>query len=172
MGSSTIPDDLRTIASTKPHLAHPNYCFVLDDEVWVTRCDFMDAVCVNNPNKRIFIGDGLVHDGVVKGKYIYFTTVNGRIKVFDKKTLQLCTDIDLAIVAPHWKGWFRGIVPITSGLVLIAMSKPRPSKRRILSTQQSALLLVDIFSNAVLQDWDLGDLGLDAVFSVLEVPKA
>ena len=85
----------------------------------------VDAVCVNNPNKRIFIGDGLVHDGVVKGKYIYFTTVNGRIKVFDKKTLQLCTDIDLAIVAPHWKGWFRGIVPITSGLVLIAMSKPR-----------------------------------------------
>ena len=167
-----LPDDLRTIASTKPHLAHPNYCFVLNDEVWVTRCDFMDAVCVNNPNKRIFIGDGLVHDGVVKGKYIYFTTVNGRIKVFDKKTLQLCTDIDLAIVAPHWKGWFRGIVPITSGLVLIAMSKPRPSKRRILSTQQSALLLVDIFSNAVLQDWDLGDLGLDAVFSVLEVPKA
>ncbi|GGF65614.1 GNAT family N-acetyltransferase [Alteromonas lipolytica] len=167
-----LPEDLRAVPSTKPHLAHPNYCFTLGDEVWVTRCDYMDAVCVNNPQRRIFIGDGLVHDGVVKGKYIYFTTVNGRIKVFDKKTLQLCTDIDLAIVAPHWKGWFRGITPITSEQVLIAMSKPRASKRQLSGSQESTLLLVDIFSNEVLQHWNLGDLGFDAVFSVLEVPKA
>ncbi|MDC8830346.1 GNAT family N-acetyltransferase [Alteromonas gilva] len=163
--------DWRALSSTKPHLAHPNFCFLRDNEVWVTRCDFMDAVCISDPSKKLFIGDGLVHDGVVTDKFMYFTTVNGRIKVFDKNTLTLTSEVDLAIIAPQWNGWFRGITPVASGQVLVGMSQTRSSKRRSHSPQQSMLLLVDVFTAQVIQTWPVGKLGLDAVFSVLEVPK-
>ena len=163
--------DYRQIASTKPHLAHPNFCFELNNEIWVTRCDFMDAVAINDKNKRLFIGDGLVHDGVVSGKYVYFTTVEGRIKVYDKATLRMHADVDVKIIAPEFQGWFRGICPIGQGSVLIAMSKPRKSKRGLSSKQQSTLLLVDIYLKQIIQIWDLGELGLDAVFSVIEVSE-
>ncbi|NVK54887.1 MAG: GNAT family N-acetyltransferase [Alteromonadaceae bacterium] len=168
---TTNSEDWRSLSTTKPHLAHPNFCFLLNDEVWVTRCDFMDAVCISDPAKRLFIGDGLVHDGVATDKFIYFTTVNGRIKVFDKKTLTLTSEVDLTIIAPQWKGWFRGITPIASGQVLVGMSQTRNSKRLSSPIQQSALLLVDVFTAQVIQSWPLGTFGLDAVFSVLEVPK-
>lgn len=163
--------DYRQTASTKPHLAHPNFCFELNNEIWVTRCDFMDAVAINDKNKRLFIGDGLVHDGVVSGKYVYFTTVEGRIKVYDKATLRMHADVDVKIIAPEFQGWFRGICPIGQGSVLIAMSKPRKSKRGLSSKQQSTLLLVDIYLKQIIQIWDLGELGLDAVFSVIEVSE-
>jgi hypothetical protein len=163
--------DYRQFASTKPHLAHPNFCFELNNEIWVTRCDLMDAVAINDKNKRLFIGDGLVHDGVVNGKYIYFTTVDGHIKVYDRATHKLHADVDVNVIAPQFEGWFRGICSISQGSVLIAMSKPRSSKRGATKKQRSTLLLVDIYLKQVIRTWDLGDLGLDAVFSVIEVPN-
>lgn len=163
--------DYRQIASTKPHLAHPNFCFELNNEIWVTRCDLMDAVAINDKSKRLFIGDGLVHDGVVSGKFVYFTTVDGHIKVYDKATLKMHADVAVKTIAPEYQGWFRGICPISQGSILIAMSKPRKSKRGSSNKQQSTLLLVDIYLKQIIQTWDLGELGLDAVFSVIEVPK-
>lgn len=163
--------DYRQIASTKPHLAHPNFCFELNNEIWVTRCDLMDAVAINDKSKRLFIGDGLVHDGVISGKFVYFTTVEGRIKVYNKTTLKMHADVAVKTIAPEYQGWFRGICPISQGSILIAMSKPRKSKRGSSNKQQSTLLLVDIYLKQIIQTWDLGELGLDAVFSVIEVPK-
>lgn len=163
--------DYRQQPSTKPHLAHPNYCFELNNEIWVTRCDLMDAVAINDKTKRLFIGDGLVHDGVVSGKYVYFTTVDGHIKIYNKATLRMHADVDVKIIAPEFQGWFRGICPIRQSSVLIAMSKPRKSKRGSSNKQQSTLLLVDIYLKQIIQTWDLGELGLDAIFSVIEVPQ-
>lgn len=163
--------DVRRTPSTKPHLAHPNFCFILNNEVWVTRCDFMDAVTVNKPRKRIFIGDGLVHDGVVYGKHIYFTTVNGHIKIFDKQTTKLHCDLDLRLINNELNGWFRGICPVSQGKVVIAMSRARASKRLNKGNSGSTLLLVDIYKKEILQKWDVGSIGLDAVFSVIEVPQ-
>jgi len=163
--------DFRELASTKPHLSHPNYCFELDGKLWVTRCDFMDAVCIDSPDKRIFIGDGLVHDGVVFGKYVYFTTVNGHIKLYDKQTMSLHCAINISVLDVRLDGWFRGIRPIDNGIVIIAMSKSRKSKRMSKKSRGSLLILVDIYKKKILQTWGVGSLGLDAIFSVIEVPK-
>lgn len=163
--------DYRRLPSTKPHIAHPNFCFVLNEELWVTRCDFMDAVSLSVPRKRIFIGDGLVHDGVVYGKHVYFTTVNGHIKAYDKKTTELHCDLNLRVIDESLNGWFRGICPISHGIVIIGMSKPRKSKRMPSRGNGSKLILVDIYRKKILQTWNIGKLGLDAVFSIIEVPK-
>lgn len=163
--------DYRQRVSTKPHLSHPNFCFLVNDEVWVTRCDLMDAISIENPEKRLFIGDGLVHDGVVFGKYIYFTTVNGHIKVFDNQTLKLHCDLDINTISSQHNGWFRGICPINQGTVLIAMSKSRSSKRLKAVNNHSQLLLIDLYNKSIIQVWGLAEMELDAVFSIIEVPN-
>lgn len=63
--------DYRKVPSTNPHHSHPNYVFKIGNEIWVTRCLQMDAVCLTKPNQRINIGRALVHDGVVFGESIY-----------------------------------------------------------------------------------------------------
>lgn len=163
--------DCRQKVSTKPHITHPNFCFVVNDEIWVTRCDLMDAISLNNPEKRLFIGDGLVHDGVEFGKYIYFTTVNGHIKVFDSHTLKLHCDLDITTISSQHNGWFRGVCPINQGTVLIAMSKSRSSKRLTVGNNHSQLLLIDLYKKSIIQVWSLAEMKLDAVFSVIGVPN-
>lgn len=44
--------DYRKIVSTKPHRSHPNFVFELGDEVWVTRFEQRDAICLTAPQKR------------------------------------------------------------------------------------------------------------------------
>jgi hypothetical protein len=55
--------DYRKGISTKPHPSHPNYVFCVDDEIWVTRFEQRDAICLNRPNRKIEIGIERVHDG-------------------------------------------------------------------------------------------------------------
>jgi|GEM_PF-225964 len=164
------PDiDYRLIASTKPHFVHPNHLFVVDDEVWVTRCDTMDAVSINDHTRRIFIGEHLVHDGVVFKNRIYFTCVDGNIKVFDVATLAKVHDTNLNEFIPNINGWCRGIMPVSSNLVVVGLSKYRQSKRRAFSTQKSyaRLVMIDIYKQQVIWDFDISRIGMDAIFSIL-----
>ncbi len=79
--------DYRKVASTKPHQSHPNYAFQLGGDVWVTRLYQRDAVCLTDSGKRINIALELPHDGVVRGKEIYFTLVDGRVALANADTL-------------------------------------------------------------------------------------
>ncbi|GBL04228.1 protein involved in cellulose biosynthesis (CelD)-like protein [Glaciecola sp. KUL10] len=162
------PDvDYRKIACTKPHFTHPNYLFSLQDELWVTRCDLMDAVSLDS-NKRIEIGGNLVHDGVVFKNNVYFTCVDGQIRVFDTHTLMLKHLVDLKDFVPNLNGWCRGILPIATNLAVVGISKYRQSKKRRFSKQHShaRLLLVDIFKRQVIWDIDTSQLGMDAIFGI------
>src|SRR5579859_448174 len=71
--------DYRQVFTTKPHRSHPNYVFYLGEDIWVTRFEQKDAVCLTRPGGRIAIGLERVHDGHVHGNWIYFTTVDGTV---------------------------------------------------------------------------------------------
>jgi hypothetical protein len=159
--------DYRKVSSTKPHFTHPNYLFKLNDELWVTRCDTMDAISLSS-NKRLDIGSNLVHDGVIFKNSIYFTCVDGQIRIFDTQSLLLKHAIDLREFVSNLNGWCRGILPISTNLVVVGISKFRRSKRISLSTNQTCarLLLIDIFKREVQWDIDVSDLGIDAIFGI------
>jgi hypothetical protein len=74
--------DYRRVETTKPHGSHPNFVFEIGDEVWATRLKQCDAVCLNQPGKRMYIGHQ-PHDGVVFGQYVYFTCVDGFVAIFE-----------------------------------------------------------------------------------------
>lgn len=104
-------ENLNIRASLKPHEAHPNFLFQIDDEIWVTRLKMKDAVCLSDLNKRIKIDIGMPHDGFVKDDLIYFTTVNGYIVVVDKDSKKIVNRIKLTSAKQTNTplGWCRGL---------------------------------------------------------------
>lgn len=161
--------DYRLAANTKPHFAHPNFIFELNGEPWVTRCDNMDALCLVDHSKRIELANELVHDGVVFKNNIYFTTVDGQIKVFNTESLELRHSLQLNEFIPNVTGWCRGILPISTNLTFVGLSKVRRSKKSQFLPQQNhaRLLLIDIFERKLICDIDVSQFGIDAIFSIL-----
>lgn len=125
--------DYRTVATTKPHRAHPNHVFQLDDEIWVTRFEQRDAVSLTRAGRRIDIAIQRPHDGYVFGDSIYFTTVDGHILLANRKTLQVEKTFDLTEMggpAGQILGWCRGLLPIDQRLVWVGFTRVRPTKFR------------------------------------------
>jgi hypothetical protein len=126
------PDiDYRHVPTTKPHLAHPNHVFHIGDEPWATRFQQKDAVSLVDPSRRIEIGLERVHDGVVDGDRVFFTTVDGKVAIADTRTLQLTEIIDLTESHPPdmLLGWARGLL-IDGDYLWVGFSRIRPTKFR------------------------------------------
>jgi hypothetical protein len=123
--------DYRRVKTTKPHLAHPNHVFYVGDEPWATRFEQRDAVSLVDPSRRIEIGLERLHDGVVHGGYVYFTTVDGRVAVADTATLKVIEVIDLnqAHPADMLLGWARGLL-VDGDYLWVGFSRIRPTKFR------------------------------------------
>jgi len=123
--------DYRKVRTTKPHLAHPNHVFLVGDDIWATRFEQRDAVCLTTPDKRIDIGLERVHDGVVHGGLVYFTTVNGRIVIADPIDCRVVEVIDLNEIHDQetQPGWCRGIL-VDPPYVWAGFSRIRPTKFR------------------------------------------
>ena len=96
--------------STKPHKIHPNHVSFINDKIWVTRFNEKDAICLNDPSRKIDISCGKPHDGLLKDERIHFTTVNGMIVVFDCQSLKClaCYNIPALYNGPN-PGWCRGL---------------------------------------------------------------
>ena len=124
--------DYRKIGTTKPHRAHPNYVFLYKDQLWVTRFQQRDAVCLNYPDLRIEIGTERPHDGRVLEDRVYFTTVDGHVVVADMEELKVLTDCDLNRIedSDFALGWCRGLLPIDREHVLVGFSRLRQTKIR------------------------------------------
>ena len=126
------PDvDYRRIPTTKPHRAHPNHVFYVDGEVWTTRFEQRDAICLTRPGSRIEIGLERPHDGVARDGLIYFTTVDGKLVVVDTHRLEVVETIDLAAMhePDTLLGWCRGIM-LDGDRVWVGFSRIRPTKFR------------------------------------------
>ena len=123
--------DYRRIATTKPHLAHPNHVFYIGDEPWATRFQQQDAISLLDPSRRIDIGVERLHDGIVYGDRVYFTAVNGKVVIADTRTLKVIEVIDLASMhePDTLLGWCRGLM-LDGDRMWVGFSRMRPTKFR------------------------------------------
>jgi hypothetical protein len=111
-GNCQPPSDNKDyrVISTKPHHSHPNHVFQLNGDMWATRFRQKDAICLNDPSKKINIGVARPHDGIVRQDRLYFTTVNGLILVYDTSNLRLISKHNIASLYKKFSpGWCRGL---------------------------------------------------------------
>jgi hypothetical protein len=168
--------DYRRVASTKPHRSHPNHVFFIGDEIWVTRFQQRDAICLTDLSKRIQIGIELVHDGLVHDGYVYFTTVNGRIVIANTQTQAIEEVIDLNSMSPTDAilGWCRGIL-VEDGKAWVGFTRLRLTKFRenvswvrwgFKQHLPTRVACYDLVHRRCLTEIDTQAHGLDAVFSI------
>ena len=176
--------DYRKVLSTKPHRAHPNHVFFLDGEVWVTRCNQKDVVCLTRNETPIPIGEHYIHDGIRHGDRLYFTGVTGEVIVVDANAKSVLRRYDLpAIVGGDLPlGWCRGIEVLDEDHVVVGFSRLRPTKwnenvrwvKHALGGAGTDLLptrlaLFDLARERLVWDIDLEPAGMNVVFSVHRV---
>jgi hypothetical protein len=174
--------DYRKIPSTKPHAAHPNNVFFVDGELWVTRFEQKDAISLSDPSRKIDIGVERLHDGVVHGDYLYFSSVKGDVVIANTRTLKVEQVIDLAQFHPEGTllGWCRGLL-LDGDTVWIGFSHIRPTRfrenigwvaHRFRRSMPTHLGRYDLAAGRYLAEVELETAGMDAVFSIFAAPPA
>jgi hypothetical protein len=171
--------DYRKVATTKPHLSHPNFVFELNDDVWVTRFEQRDAICLTNPAKRISIGIQRPHDGVVFGDRIYFTTVDGHIVIADCGSLEVNRIVDLNQFEEDPDtplGWCRGILPLDANRFWVGFTRVRKTRfqENLLWIKHgfreldrpTHIALYDLAAKRCLREINLEPYGLNVVFGI------
>lgn len=132
--------DYRLVHSTRPHNSHPNYMFMLEGRLWVTRCSTEDAVCLDDVNDRIDLGEGediSAHDGLWWEDLLVFTRVDGKLILCDPTQRKVMENHDpFRLHRNRPKGWCRGLY-ISGDMFYIGFSRLRKtnltSKLRFLS---------------------------------------
>jgi len=175
--------DYRKIASTKPHLSHPNYVFEIGDDVWVTRFHQRDAICLTRPSQSINIALERPHDGLVCNGRIYFTTVDGHLVVADSTSLQIVSISDLRNFAGYpfaGKAWCRGLMVINSRIVCVGFTRIR--KTTLMRTcnwikhgfhevdAPTHIATFDLLEERCLNVADLERYGMNLLFGVVDAP--
>ena len=174
--------DYRRVGSTKPHRSHPNFVFVLDDQIWATRFEQRDAIRLSPPGKRIEIGHERVHDGIVFSGGVYFTTVDGRVAIHDPKAGSGVRLIDLGRLSgsSHLPGWCRGLLVLDPRRVVVGFSRLRPTRarkslrwlagrigvRQRLGQLPTRIACFDLEREELLWEHSLEGIGMGAVFSI------
>ena len=177
------PDtDYRKVASTKPHDSHPNFAFLVGDDLWVTRCMQRDAVCLTRQGGRMEIDVEKPHDGIVRGHRVYFTTVNGNIVICDTRTGERLQVVDLNRINRSGMalGWCRGLEVLDDHRVVVGFSRLRPTRfvenvqwakhmlgmRETIGDLPTRVALFDLKAGRQLWEVDLEPHGLNTVFSI------
>ncbi len=172
--------DYRTVESTKPHRSHPNFAFELGGEIWVTRFNQRDAICLTEPRKRIDIAIEAPHDGHVHGKYIYFTTVDGHIVIASSDSLKVERSIDLTAIDGRdmLLGWCRGLLCVDSDKIWVGYTRIRKTKlqenllwlnhtlRNRMLRKPTHIALYDISAGKCLLELNLEPYGMNVIFSI------
>jgi hypothetical protein len=176
--------DYRKVPTTKPHRSHPNHVFELGGEVWVTRFQQRDAICLTTSGPRIDIAVQSPHDGYAFGERIYFTTVDGHVVIANGKTYQVEEVVDLNQMGGQpgqVLGWCRGVLPIDAGRLWVGFTRVRPTKFveniswvRGLSNRfkPTHIALYDLERKTCEQEIELEPHGIGIVFSLLCLPAA
>ena len=188
--------DYRKVLSTKPHQAHPNFVFMIGDDVWATRCDLKDAICLTDRSKRIDLNSKnerpvqYVHDGVASSGRLYFTSVDGNILIADPDRLTVTETVNIGEILnyDYPLGWCRGIKVLDEDRVIVGFSRLRSTKLKdkvswakaqvkkaigVGDYEQSLPLLptriccLDLKARRMEWELDLESYGMNAVFSVL-----
>lgn len=179
--------DYRKVGSTKPHHVHPNYVFVWQNEVWVTRLEQRDALRLLPGPARIPIEIEYPHDGIVRADKVFFTTVDGHIVRANLRTHEREAVFDLQSFSARREplGWCRGLKMIDADTAIVGFSRLRPTrfvehiawvKRQIASTVgvetthsslPTRIVCYDLSRGRLLWENDLEPFGMNAIFSIL-----
>lgn len=168
--------DYRKI-STKPHRAHPNYVFYLDEEIWATRFEHGDAVSLTDWGRSIQVSDERIHDGLLHEGRLYFTTVDGKIVVVDASSLERVETIDLTSFHGDRTllGWCRGIL-VDGDRLWVGFSRIRPTRfrqnvawaaRGFRQSKPTHIACYDLARRECVVEIDLEPAGLSALYSIL-----
>jgi len=168
--------DYRQGVNLKPHRGHPNFVFYAGDEIWATRFEQKDVVCLTQPDRRVHVGIERVHDGVFHQGRIYLTTVDGHLVIANPHTLQVETTVDLNAAHPEHTllGWCRGL-HIEGDRAWVGFSRIRPTKFReavswvrlgFSRSMPTHIACYDLNRPECLAEYNLEEHGLDAVFSI------
>jgi hypothetical protein len=187
--------DYRKVATTKPHLAHPNYVFFPDGDgrPWVTRFQQRDAVPLAGRGAAFAVEVQGVHDGHVTAGEVLFTTVDGHLVRFDRQGGNRRV-LDLN-PGPGEEGsgvplgWCRGLLPLAGERAWVGFTRlRRTSLRRNLSwirhgfrhtpfhrMRPTRIALYDLAPEGGgrprrLAEVDLEAAGMSAVFSIHAAP--
>jgi hypothetical protein len=176
--------DYRKIATTKPHRAHPCHVFQLGEDIWVTRGDLGDALCLTRPG-RISVAQVGIHDGHLFQGHLYFTTVDGTIVIVDAGTLQKVDVIDLKpIHLPERAllGWCRGLLIANEREIWVGFTRIRKTKfkekvnwiKHVFhdTEKPTHIALYDIVAKKCLDEIDLERNGLNVIFSIHHVDRS
>ncbi|MGH7557850.1 MAG: hypothetical protein ACREMD_08790 [Gemmatimonadota bacterium] len=179
--------DYRRIVTTKPHHSHPNYVFVPDGDIWVTRFEQKDAVCLTTNVATIPIDVEKPHDGIVFDGQIYFTTVDGHVVIADADSKQVLEILDLNEMSGslHALGWCRGLAVLTEHLIVVGFSRIRPTRfrenlrwvryglglREDKGDLPTRIVCYDLGARREAWAVDLEGCGMNAVFSIHPVPR-
>ena len=174
--------DYRKVATTKPHLAHPNFVFEYENEIYVTRFHQQDAIELVSREKSLNISAGNPHDGVVRDAFTLFTTTNGHLVKFNLSTGECSKTVDLNQYSQgdELLGWCRGVLPMNDEQVWVGFSRIRPTwMRKNLSwikqgfrnlgqygTLPTRIAQYDLNSQTLIRELDLEKFGMNAVFGI------
>ncbi len=182
--SSTV--DYRKIPTLKPYRSHPNFAFWAQDELWVSRGDLGDAICLADPERRIHLPTReCIHDGWVRQGRIYFTSVDGRLFVIHENNLKTEAVYDLnTFSAGETTGysWCRGVLPVDDHLAWVCFTRIRQTRwkekvqwiKNIVRgfPRPTCIALYDLAAGKVLREINLEPMGMHAVFNAVPVPLA
>jgi hypothetical protein len=168
--------DYRRGINLKPHRSHPNFVFYAGDDIWATRFEQKDVVCLTQPGRRVHIGIERVHDGIYYQGRIYLTTVNGHLVVANPETLEIesVMDLNAAQAEPALLGWCRGLL-IEGNKAWVGFSRIRPTKFReavswvrlgFSRALPTHIACYDLSRQKCLAEINLEEHCLDAVFSI------
>ena len=176
--------DYRKVVTTKPHISHPNYVFEFGDEVWVTRFEQKDAVCLTNSQRKIPIDIERCHDGIIYQNRVYFTTVNGYIVLSNLENCQVEKVFNLNQIGDRNStktlGWCRGLEILDEHRVIVGFSRLRPTRfveniqwvkykmgmRHTLGHLPSRIALYDLKAEKICWEYNLEEREMNVVFSL------
>ena len=173
--------DYRKYVSLKPHESHPNYFFEINDEMWVTRFNQKDAVCLSDVNKKIDIGVERLHDGYTTSDYVYFTSVNGCIIKANINTLKVEEVFDLNKIDNSGVplGWCRGLF-VEGDVAYVGFTRIRHTKVKenlkwivnMVKTNkinQTRIAVYDLKKKVKLDEIKMPDTIISALYSIIPI---
>jgi hypothetical protein len=179
--------DYRKVVTTKPHRSHPNYVFEHDGQIWVTRFEQRNSMCLTRPGRMIEVGGARIHDGHIEGERIYFTSVDGFVVISSLESGRVLEmhDLNKIIITDNSLGWCRGIAILDEDRVLVGFSRLRPSKfkenlrwvkykagmREDAGPMPTRVVCFNLRTQEAEWTLNLENQGLNAVFSILEAPE-
>ena len=179
--------DYRRIASTKPHVGHPNYVFECGGALWVTRANKGDAVCLTANREMPRMSEVPIHDGVLRGDFIYFTSVRGHVIRVAAETGQVDRDFDLNEIAnTHTPlGWCRGLHWLDEDRVAVGFSRLRGTrwqrnvrwvKHRLggdgSGVMPTRISVFDLKRSKLCREYDVEPASLNAIFSIHDLNQS